>query len=148
MDYLIFSAMRMRKRHLFCSSSHHNGCMKNNDSLTRGLNLELSVLVRARAQLINMHYINTHLSVPHGPNIQKTVLHIQLLVVSQKMPNYYLFSSLFFVLFCCFFFFFCCTQLNSSPATDNRFQFYFNLCFIVFVMSLSLANLYPRFHHP
>ena len=24
MDYLIFSAMRMRKRHLFCTSSHHN----------------------------------------------------------------------------------------------------------------------------
>ena len=24
MDYLIFSAMRMRKRYLFCTSSHHN----------------------------------------------------------------------------------------------------------------------------
>jgi len=24
MHYLIFSAMRMRKRHLFCTSSHHN----------------------------------------------------------------------------------------------------------------------------
>ena len=24
MDYLIFSAMRMRKSHLFCTSSHHN----------------------------------------------------------------------------------------------------------------------------
>ena len=25
MDYLIFSAMRMPKRHLFCTSSHNNG---------------------------------------------------------------------------------------------------------------------------
>ena len=24
MDHLIFSVMRMRKRHLFCTSSHHN----------------------------------------------------------------------------------------------------------------------------
>ena len=24
MDYLKFSAMQMRKRHLFCTSSHHN----------------------------------------------------------------------------------------------------------------------------
>ena len=24
MDYLIFSEKRMRKRHLFCTSSHHN----------------------------------------------------------------------------------------------------------------------------
>ena len=24
MDYFIFSAMRMRKRHLFCTSSQHN----------------------------------------------------------------------------------------------------------------------------
>ena len=24
MDYLIFPGMRMRKRHLFCTSSHHN----------------------------------------------------------------------------------------------------------------------------
>ena len=24
MDYFIFSAMRMHKRHLFCTSSHHN----------------------------------------------------------------------------------------------------------------------------
>ena len=24
MDYLIFSAMRTRKRHLFCTSTHHN----------------------------------------------------------------------------------------------------------------------------
>ena len=24
MDYLIFSAMHMRKHHLFCTSSHHN----------------------------------------------------------------------------------------------------------------------------
>ena len=24
MDYLIFSEMHMRKRHIFCTSSHHN----------------------------------------------------------------------------------------------------------------------------
>ena len=43
--------------------------MKNNKSSTRGLSLEKSVLARARAQLLNMLYISTHLSVPHGENI-------------------------------------------------------------------------------
>ena len=65
MDYLIFSGMRMRKRHLFCTKSS-----------TRGLSLEMSVLPRAHAQLLNMLYISTHLSVPHGENIKKTVLYI------------------------------------------------------------------------
>ena len=31
---------------------------------------------RARAQLLNMLYISTHLSIPHGENIWKTVLYI------------------------------------------------------------------------
>ena len=43
--------------------------MKNNKSSTRGLNLKMSVLAKARAQFLNMLYINTHLSVPHGKNI-------------------------------------------------------------------------------
>ena len=42
--------------------------MKNKSS-TRGLSLEKSVFARARAQLLNMLYISTHLSVPHGENI-------------------------------------------------------------------------------
>ena len=48
-----------------------------------------------------MLYIGTHLSVVHGRNIQKTVLYMQVLVVSQKILNYYFFSFLFFC--CCFF---------------------------------------------
>ena len=36
---------------------------------TRGLSLEMRVLARAHAQLLNMLYISTHLSVPHGENI-------------------------------------------------------------------------------
>ena len=68
MDYLIFSAMRMSERHLFCISSHHNVPYENKSS-TRGLGLEMSVLARARAQLLNMLYISAHLSVPHGENI-------------------------------------------------------------------------------
>ena len=43
--------------------------MKNNKSSTRGLNLEMSVLARALAQLLNMLYISKHLSVPHGEDI-------------------------------------------------------------------------------
>ena len=43
--------------------------MKNNKGATRGLSLEMSVLARARAQLLNMPYISTHLSVPHRKNI-------------------------------------------------------------------------------
>ena len=67
MDYLIFSEMRMRKRHLFAPvvTTYR---MKNNKSSTRGLSLEVSVLARARAQLLNMLNISTHLSVPNGEN--------------------------------------------------------------------------------
>ena len=45
--------------------------MKGNKRSTRGLSLEMSVIARARAQLLNMLYISTHihLSVPHGENI-------------------------------------------------------------------------------
>ena len=43
--------------------------MKNNKSSIRGLSLEMSVLAGARAQLLNMVYIITHLSVPQGENI-------------------------------------------------------------------------------
>ena len=70
MDYLIFSAMRMRKRHLFFAPVVTTTCrMKNNNSSTRGMILELSVLARARAQLLNMLHNIKHLSVPHGENI-------------------------------------------------------------------------------
>ena len=68
MDYLIFSAMRMHKCQLFCTSSHHN-VEKKNKSSSGGLSLEMSVLARARAQLLNILHISTHLSVPHGENI-------------------------------------------------------------------------------
>ena len=63
MDYLVFSEMRMRKRRLFCTNSHHNVPY---------------ILARARVQLLNMLYISTHLSVPHGENILKPVLYIYL----------------------------------------------------------------------
>ena len=36
MDYLIFSAMRMRKRHLFCTSSHHNVPHAKQQELNKG----------------------------------------------------------------------------------------------------------------
>ena len=38
-------------------------------SSTRGLSFEMSVLARARAQLLNMLYISTRLSLPHGENV-------------------------------------------------------------------------------
>ena len=72
----------MCKRHLFCTSSHHNIPYEKQKELNKGLSLEMSVLARARAQLLNTLYISTHLSVPHGQNIQKTVLYIQKLVLS------------------------------------------------------------------
>ena len=43
--------------------------MKNNKSSARDLSLEMSVLARARAQLFNVLYISTHLSVPQWENI-------------------------------------------------------------------------------
>ena len=45
MDYLIFSAMRMRKRHLFCTSRHHNAPYEKQQEVTRGLNHEMSNLL-------------------------------------------------------------------------------------------------------
>ena len=36
MDYLIFSAMSMRKHHLFCTSSHHNVPYENQQELNKG----------------------------------------------------------------------------------------------------------------
>ena len=36
MDYLIFSAMRMRKRHLFCTSRHHNVPYEKQQELNKG----------------------------------------------------------------------------------------------------------------
>ena len=65
MDYLIFSAMRMRKRHLFCISSHHNALSEKQPELNKGAR----VFARARAQLLNMLYNSPRLSVPHGENI-------------------------------------------------------------------------------
>ena len=68
-DYLIFSAVRMLKRHL-ASIVITTYRMKSNKSSTRGSqSLEMSVLARALAQFLNMLYISTHLSVPHGENI-------------------------------------------------------------------------------
>ena len=66
MDYLIFSTMRMRKCHLFCTSSPHNVPYEKQQE---GLSLEICALARARSQLLNMLYISTHLSAPHGQNI-------------------------------------------------------------------------------
>ena len=57
MDFLIFSAMRMRKRHLFCTSSHHNVPYEKQQELNKGLSHEMSDLARARAHLLNMLYI-------------------------------------------------------------------------------------------
>ena len=74
MDYSIFLATLMCKRHLFCTSCHHNVPYEKQQELNKGLSL--SVLARARAQLLNMLYISAHLSVPHGENIKKTVLYI------------------------------------------------------------------------
>ena len=36
MDYLIFSEMRMRKRHLFCTGSHHNVPYEKQQGLNKG----------------------------------------------------------------------------------------------------------------
>ena len=54
MDYLIFSAMGICKRDLFCTSSHHNVPYEKQQEVESGLSLKISVLARARAQLLNM----------------------------------------------------------------------------------------------
>ena len=36
MDYFIFSEVRMRERHLFCTSSHHNVPYENQQELNKG----------------------------------------------------------------------------------------------------------------
>ena len=52
LDYLIFSAMRMRKRHLFCTSSHNNVPYEKQQKLNKGSELALkkvSFLERVRS---------------------------------------------------------------------------------------------------
>ena len=65
-DYLTFSEMRMRKRHLFCTSSHHNVPYEKQQEFTRFLTLKMRALARAREQLLNMLYIRTHLYIEIG----------------------------------------------------------------------------------
>ena len=76
MDYLIFSAMRMRESVVTTTQR-----MKNNKRSTRGLSLEMSVLACNSACAI-CSTVSTHVSVPHGENIWQTVLYIQKLVQS------------------------------------------------------------------
>ena len=59
MDYLLFSVMRMCKRHLFCTSSHHNVPYEKQQELNKGSELEMSPLLE------RVHNW-THLSLPHG----------------------------------------------------------------------------------
>ena len=61
--------MYMRKRHLFCTSTHHNVQYEKQQELNKGSDPRISDLARTRGQLLNMLYISTHLSVPHGENI-------------------------------------------------------------------------------
>ena len=59
----------MRKHIYFAPVVTHNVPYEKNKRSTMGLSLEMSLLARARAQLLNVLYINTHLSVPPGENI-------------------------------------------------------------------------------
>ena len=56
------------KRQLFCISSHHNALSEKQSELNKGSE-PWNESARARAQLLNMLHISTHLSVPHGENI-------------------------------------------------------------------------------
>ena len=58
----------MRKRHLFCTSSQHNVPYEKQQELNKGSE-PWNECPRVRTQLLNMLYISTHLSVPHGENI-------------------------------------------------------------------------------
>ena len=69
MDYLIFSEMRMCKRHLFRTSSHHNVPYEKQQELIKGSEPWNECLARARALLLNMLYIGTQLSLSHRENI-------------------------------------------------------------------------------
>ena len=51
--------------------------MKNNKRSTRGVSLEMSVLARARAQVLNMLYVGIHLSL-HIEKISRTLFYIYL----------------------------------------------------------------------
>ena len=64
-DIELKTAMRMRKRYLFCTSGHLNVPYEKQQEVSP----KMRVLERARAQLLNMLYIGTNLSVPHGENI-------------------------------------------------------------------------------
>ena len=61
--------MRMRKRYLFCTSSHHNVPYEKQKKAQQGFWAFKWVFARARVQFLNMLFISTHLSVPHQENI-------------------------------------------------------------------------------
>ena len=48
LDYLIFSAMRMRKHSLFCTSSHQNEPYEKQQEVNKELNTWVSLLERVR----------------------------------------------------------------------------------------------------
>ena len=52
----LFHISAMRKRHLFCTSGHHNVPYEKQQELNQGSGHEMSDLARARAQLLNMLY--------------------------------------------------------------------------------------------
>ena len=58
-------------RDRFCTSIHHYVPYEKQQELNKGSEPEpeISVLATARVQLLNMLYISTHLSEPHGENI-------------------------------------------------------------------------------
>ena len=78
--------------------------MKNNKSSTRDVSLELSVLAKARAQLLNMLCFSTHLSVPHGNTSSLFKMcffkkHLDLFWMRWQILCYYYLGLTFFTLF-------------------------------------------------
>ena len=78
----------MRKFIYFAPACTVANRMERNNTSTRGLNLERSFVTSVHAQLLNVLYISTHLSVPHGENIQETVVYIQKLVLSMNRAEW------------------------------------------------------------
>ena len=78
----------MRKFIYFASACTVANRMERKKTSTRGLNLERSFVASVHAQLLNMLLISRHLSVPHGENIQETVVYIQKLVLCMNRAEW------------------------------------------------------------
>ena len=88
MDYLIISAMRMRKRHLFCTSSHHNVPYEKQQKLNKGSEPRSECPCQRACAIVKYVQDQYTRQRTTRTNIQRIVLYIQKLVPSMSRAEW------------------------------------------------------------